>query len=117
MVATNDTELTNNILSLPWSWIVVGKLIFCVSLKLLPKPWGWVLITIIAVMVQLYFINLTFFDYAFMYIFLILAYVLFHLVLFPLWYYLVIVLSSMIDLVTVLAMNFFMEVLKIGLHC
>ena len=41
------------ILSLLWSWIVVGRLIFFVSLKLLSKPWGWVLI--IAVMVQLYF--------------------------------------------------------------
>ena len=41
----------NFVLSLLWSWIVVGK-IFCVSLKLLFKPWGWIFI---AVMVQLYF--------------------------------------------------------------
>ena len=30
------------LMSLLWSWIVVGRLIFCVSLKLLSKPWGWV---------------------------------------------------------------------------
>ena len=50
------------ILSLLWSWIVVHRLILYVSLKLLTKPWGWVLIAIIAVMVQLYFTHLTFFN-------------------------------------------------------
>ena len=82
----NMVDYFNFVLSLLWSWIVVGRLIFCVSLKLLSKPWGWVLITIIAVLVQLYFIHLTFFDYAFIYIFLILGYVLFHLGLFSLYY-------------------------------
>ena len=106
------------ILSLLWSWMVVGRLIFCVSLKLLFKPRCWVLITIIAVMVQLYFTHLTFFDYAFMYIFLILGYVLFRLVLFPLWYCLVICCSKFYDkLCYCVGYEFFMEVLKIGLHC
>ena len=50
------------ILSLLWFWIVVGRLILYVSLKILFKPWYWVLITIIAVMVQLYFIHLILFD-------------------------------------------------------
>ena len=71
-----------------WSWIVVGRLIFCVSLKLLSKPWGWALI--IAVMVQLYFTDFKRIDYqlfAFLYIILILGYILFDLGLFPLWYY------------------------------
>ena len=40
-------------LSLLWSWIVVGRPIFCVSLKLLTKPWGWVLIIIIALILHL----------------------------------------------------------------
>ena len=74
------------ILSFLWSWIMLGRLIFFVSLKLLPKPWSWVLITIIAVVVKLYFIHLTFFHYVFIYIFLILGYVLFRLILFPLKY-------------------------------
>ena len=78
------------ILSLLWSWIVVGRFIFYVSLKLLSNPWGWVLI---AVMVQLYIIDLV----LFMYIFLILGYVLFHLVLFLLWYCLVICCSKFYD--------------------
>ena len=76
-------------LSLLWSWIVVGRLIFCVSLKLLSKPWGWALI--IAILVQLYFTDFKLIDYqlfAFLYIVLILGYVLFDLGLFPLWYYL-----------------------------
>jgi len=58
------------------SWIVVGKLIFCVSLKLLSKPWGWVLI--IAVVVKLYFTDFKHIDYAliaFLYIVLISGYV------------------------------------------
>ena len=78
-------------LSLLWPWIVVGRLIFCVTLKLLSKPWGWVLITIIAVVVQLYFTDFKLIDYqlfALLYIVLISGYVLFDLGLFPLWYYL-----------------------------
>ena len=62
--------------SLLWSWIVVGRLIFCVSLKLLSKPWGWVLI--IAVVVQLYFTDFKLIDYQFfaiLYVVLILGYV------------------------------------------
>ena len=47
------------IVSFLWSWIVVGRLIFCVSLKLLFKPRCWVLITIIAVMVQLHLNSFT----------------------------------------------------------
>ena len=43
------------------SWIVVGRLIFCMSLKLLPKPRWWVLI--IAVMVHLYFIDFKLIDF------------------------------------------------------
>ena len=146
------------ILSLLWSWILVGGLIFCVSLKLLSKPWGWVLI--IAVMVQLYFTDFKLIDYqlfailylldyvgicyskfyssypyycssgtvilysprifqlAFMYVFLILGYVLFRLVLFLLWYCLVICCSKFYDrLCYCVGYEFFMEVLKIGLHC
>ena len=70
------------ILSFLWSWIVVGRLIFCVTLKLLSKPWGWVLITIIAVVVQLYFINFKLIDYQLfvvLYIGLISGYILYHL--------------------------------------
>ena len=110
------------ILSLQWSFIVVGMvvvgLIHCVSLKLLPKPWGQVLFTIIAVMVQLYFFYLNFFECAFMYIYLILGNVLFRLVLFPLWYRLVICCSKFYDrLCYYVGYEFFMEVLKIGLNC
>ena len=75
-------------LSLLWSWMVVSRLIFCMTLKLLSKPWGWVLI--IAVMVKLYFTDFKLIDYqsfAFLYIVLILGYVLFDLGPFPLWYY------------------------------
>ena len=70
------------IMSLLWSWIVVGRLIFCVSLKLLFKPWGWVLIIIIAVVVKLYFIDFKLIDYqffAFLYIGSISGYILYHL--------------------------------------
>ena len=66
------------ILSFLWSWIVVGRLIFFVSLKLLFKPWGWVLI--VAVMIQLYFIDFIRIAYqlfAVLYIVFILGYVLF----------------------------------------
>jgi len=76
-------------LSFLWSWIVVGRAIVCASLKLLFKTWGWVLI--IAVMVQLYFIDFKLIDYqlfAFLYFLLNLGYVLFDLGLFPLWHYL-----------------------------
>jgi len=76
-------------LSFLWSWIVVGRLIVCASLELLSKPWGWVLI--IAVMVQLYFVDFKLVDYqlfAFLYSLLVLGYVLLDLGLFPLWYYL-----------------------------
>ena len=69
----------NFTLALLWFWLVVGRLIFCVSLKLLSKPWGWVLI--IGVMVQLY-LNFNDFIYqlfAFLYILLVLVHVLFHL--------------------------------------
>ena len=63
-----------------WSWIVVGRLIFCVSLKLFSKPWGCILI--IAVVVQLYFIEFKLIDYqlfAFLYVVLISGYVLYSL--------------------------------------
>ena len=76
-------------LSFLWSWIVVGRLIVCASLELLFKPWGWILI--IAVMVQLYFVDFKVVDYqlfAFLYFLLVLGYVLLGLGLFPLWYYL-----------------------------
>ena len=66
------------IVSLLWSWIVVGRLIFCVSLKLLLKPRWWVLI--IAVMVHLYFIDFKLIDYQLfvvLYIGLISGYILF----------------------------------------
>ena len=77
-----------------------------------------VYIHIIAVMVQLYFTHLTFFDYAFTYIFLILGYVLSRLVLFTLWYCLVICCSKFYDkLCYYVGYEFFMEVLKIGLNC
>ena len=79
------------ILSFLWSWIVVGRLIFCVTLKLLSKPRCWVLITIIAVVVQLYFTDFKLIDYQFfaiVYVVLLLGYILFDLGLFPLWYYL-----------------------------
>ena len=78
----------NFFLSLLWSWIVMGRFVFYVSHKLLYKPWSWVLI--IAMLVQLYFTDLTLIDYqvfAFLYILLILGYLLFDLGLFPLWYY------------------------------
>ena len=77
------------IVSFLWSCIVVGRLIFNVSLKLLTKSWGWALI--VAVVVQLYFTDFKLIDYqlfAFLYIVLISGYVLFDLGLFPLWYYL-----------------------------
>ena len=70
------------IMSLLWSWIVVGRLIFCVSLKLLSKPWGRALIIIIAVVVKLYFIDFKLIDYqffAFLYIGLISGYIIFRL--------------------------------------
>ena len=103
------------ILSLLWSWIVVGRLIFFVSLKLLSKPWGWVLI--IAVMVQLYFKLIDYQLFAFLYILLILGYVLFDLGLFPLCYYVGICYSMFYDsLWSHLGYEFIMEVLKIGLH-
>ena len=101
-------------LSFLLSWIVVGRLIFCVSLKLLSKPWGWVLI--IAVMMKLYFIDFKLIDYqlfAVLYILFILGYVLFYVLFIcvgiccskfygRLWSY--------------LGYEFFMAVLKIGLH-
>ena len=59
------------------SWIVVGRLIFCVSLKLFSKPWGWVLI--IAVVVQLYFKLINYRLCAFLYVVLISGYVLYSL--------------------------------------
>ena len=77
------------ILSFLWSWIVVGRLIFCLSLKLLFKSWDWVIIIVVAVIVIL--IDFKLIDYqlfAFMYILLISGYVIFDLGLFPLWYYL-----------------------------
>ena len=76
------------IVSLLWSWIVVGRLIFCVSLKLLFKPRCWALI--IAVMIQLYFTDFKTIDhqlFAFLYILFTLGYILFDLGLFPFWYY------------------------------
>ena len=107
------------IVSLLWSWIVVGRLIFCVSLKLLSKPWGWVLI--IAVVVQLYFTDIKLIDYqlfAFLYFVLISGYVLFDLGLFPHWYYVGICCYKFYGrLWHYLGYDFFMEVLKIGLHC
>ena len=75
------------------------------------------IISIIAVMVQLYFTHLTFFDYAFTYIFLILGYVLFRLVLFLIWYCLVICSKFYDRLCYYVGYEFFMEVLKIGLNC
>ena len=66
--------------SLLWSWTVVGRLIFCVSLKLLFKPRCWVLI--IAVMMKLYFTDFELIDYQFfvvLYIGLISGYILYHL--------------------------------------
>ena len=59
------------------SWIVVDRLIFCVSLKLFSKPWGWVLI--IAVVVQLYFKLINYRLCAFLYVVLISGYVLYSL--------------------------------------
>ena len=103
------------IMSFLWSWIVVGRLIFCMSLKLLPKPWGWVLITIIAVMVQLYFIHLTFFHYAFIYFWGVLGYVLFRLILFPLKYLSIYCSKFYGRLWHYLGYEFFIEILKIGL--
>ena len=70
------------IVSLLWSWMLVGRLIFCVSLKLLFKPRCWVLIPMIAVMVKLYFIDFKLIDYQFFvvsYIGLISGYILYHL--------------------------------------
>ena len=106
-------------LSFLWYWIVVGKLSFFVSLKLLTKPWGWALI--IAVVVQLYFTDFKLIDYqlfAFLYVVLILGYVLFRLVLFPLWYCFGICCSKFCSrLWSYVGYKFVMEVLKIGLHC
>ena len=114
----NKVDYFNFVLSLLWSWIVVGRLIFCVSLKLLSKPWGWVLI--IAIMVKLY-IDYKLIDYqlfALLYIGLIFGYVLFDLGLLPLCYYLGICCSKFYGrLWSYLGYEFFMEVLKIGLHC
>ena len=104
------------IMSLLWSWIEVGRLIFCVSLKRLFKPQCWVLITIIAVMVKLYFIHLTFFHYAFIYTILILGYVLFHLILFPLKYLSICCSKFYGRLWHYLGYEFFNEILKIGLQ-
>ena len=101
-------------LSLLWSWIVVSKLIFCMTLKLLSKPWGWVLI--IAVMVKLYFTDFKLIDYqsfAFLYIVLILGYVLFDLGLFPLWYYV----GIYGRLLSYFGYEFLIEVLTTGFHC
>ena len=70
------------IVSLLWSWIVVGRLIFCTSLKLLSKPRCWVLILMIAVVVKLCFINFKLIDYQFfvvLYIGLISGYIHYHL--------------------------------------
>ena len=70
------------IVSLLWSWMLVGRLIFCVSLKLLFKPRCWVLIPMIAVMVKLYSIDFKLIDYQFFvvsYIGLISGYILYHL--------------------------------------
>ena len=106
------------LMSLLWSWIVVGRLIFCTSLKLLSKPRCLVLIPIIAVVMQLYFIHLTFFHYAFIYIyFLISDYVLFRLILFPLKYLSICCSKFYGKLWSYLGYEFFMEVLKIGLQC
>ena len=107
------------IVSLLWSWIVVGRLIFRVSLKLLPKPWVWVLI--LAVMMELYFTDFKLIDYQLftvLYILSILGYILFDLGLFPLWYYVGISCSEFNDRLWLhLGYEFFVEVLKIGLHC
>ena len=103
--------LTNTLENAATVTLYMDRLIFYVPLKLLSKPCGWVLI---AVMVQLYIIDLV----LFMYIFLILGYVLFRLVLFPLWYCLVICCSKFYDrLCYCVGYEFFMEVLKIGLYC
>ena len=70
------------ILSFLWSWIVVGRLIFCVLLKVLFKPRCWIFITIIAVMVQLHFIDFELIYYKLfvvLYIGLISGYILYHL--------------------------------------
>ena len=75
------------ILSLLWCWIVMGRCIFCVSLKLLSnRPHGWAVFTIIPGVVRLYFIHFGVIYCVFIYIFLILGYVLFRLILFPLKY-------------------------------
>ena len=107
------------ILSLLWSWIVVSRLTFYVSLKLLSRPWGWALI--IAVVVQLYFTDFKLIDYQLffcLYILLISGYILFDLGLFPLWYYVGICWYKFYGrLWWYLGYEFFMEVLKIGLHC
>ena len=78
----------NYILSFMWLWIVVGRIICRMSLKVLFKLRCWV--PIIAVMVQLYY-NFTLIDYyaaIILYLLLISGYVLFGLGLFPLCYYL-----------------------------
>ena len=64
-------------LSLLWSWIVVGRLIFVVSLKLLSKPWGWYIIIAVVVIGK----NHRLIDYQFfvLYIGLISGYILFRL--------------------------------------
>ena len=77
----------NFILSFLWFWIVIGRLTFHVTLKLLFRSWGRILIIIIAVIMKL--IDFKLIDYqlfAFLYILSISGYVIFGLVLYPLWY-------------------------------
>ena len=106
------------IVSLLWTWIVVGRLFFCVALKLLPKgPQGWALFTIIPAVVELYFIYPTAPDCFSIYIFFILGYVLFRLILFPLKYLSICCSKFYGRLWSYVGYEFFMEVLKIGLHC
>ena len=66
------------IMSLLWSWIVVGRLIFCMSLNLLFKPRYWVLILITAVVVRLYFKLIDYQFFVVLYIGLISGYILYH---------------------------------------
>ena len=104
------------IMSLLWSWMLVGRLIFCMSLNLLFKPRCWVLILMIAVVVKLYFIDFKLIDYQFFvvsYIGLISGYILYHLrqtVFTVLFLYLLLQVVWQTKVWTVLAMESIMKV-------
>ena len=83
-----QVDYFNYALSFLWFWILVGKLIFLLSLELCFKQWGLVVISAVMVQVYLNDFPIDFQLLAFLYCLLVSGYVLFDLCLFPFWYYL-----------------------------